>query len=200
MVQTIAYTSAKEETDSEAEVVAEPLKMIANVQTGTPNILLQNTSFRSWVNNDLVAAYRAALDYHCVTEIGSASIPTGGGGGNVYEDVLFTQEVVRAAGYDPSLVVMSPSDALAVQLLTMSSGVTYAFGQAPPTIVVSPSVEDGGGFVCDPGALGVLFLGPAQFAVFEEDAGSTNTSTVRFESSGLFLVQRADAAASLSAS
>jgi hypothetical protein len=200
MIQAIDYASAKEETDTDAEVVSEPLKMIANVSSGTPNILLASDSFRSWVNFDLVSAYRNAVDFHIVDQITNASIPGGGGGNNAYEDILYSQETVRSAGYDPSLVVMSPSDALTVQLLTMSSGVTYAFGQSPPSVVVSPSVEDGGGFVCDPGALGVLFLGPAQFAAFEEDAGSTNTSTVRFESSGLFLVQRADAAASLSAS
>ena len=112
MVQAIDYTSAKEETDTTAEVVNEPLKMIANVSTGTPNILLANQSFRSWVNNDLATAYRFALDYHIVTEIAGASIPTGGGGGNVYEDILYSQEVVRAAGYTPSLVVVSPADAL----------------------------------------------------------------------------------------
>jgi hypothetical protein len=45
-----------------------------------------------------------------------------------------------------------------------------------------------------------LFLGPFSFVVFEENNGTTNTSTVRAESSGRFVVQRADAAAKLSGS
>jgi len=45
-----------------------------------------------------------------------------------------------------------------------------------------------------------LFLGGFTLATFEEDNGTTNLSTVRGESSGLFVVQRADAAASLSGS
>jgi hypothetical protein len=82
----------------------------------------------------------------------------------------------------------------------MGSGSTYAFTQTPPTFVVSPAVQDGAGFVCDPGALGIPVPGPFVFATFEENSGTTNTSTVRGESSGLFLVQRPDAAATLASS
>ncbi|HEX6580327.1 MAG TPA: hypothetical protein VF195_05585 [Actinomycetota bacterium] len=42
----------------------------------------------------------------------------------------------------------------------------------------------------DPAAAGTLFLSPARFAVFEENAGATNSSTARFESHGIFIVQR----------
>jgi len=56
-----------------------------------------------------------------------------------------------------------------------------------------------GGFVAH-AALGILFLSPFTLRVFEEEAGQTNTSTVRAESNGLFLVQRPDAAAVLSGS
>lgn len=48
-----------------------------------------------------------------------------------------------------------------------------------------------------PAALGVLFLSPFSLQAFEEEAGSTNASTVRAESNGLFLVQRPDAAATI---
>jgi hypothetical protein len=110
----------------------------------------------------------------------------------------YSQEVVRAAGYSPDLVVVSPADALAIQLLVMADGDHYAFSQQLPSFVVTTAVADGEGFVADSSALGTLFLGPFAFAAFEENAGSTNTSTVRAESSGLFVVQRPDAAASLS--
>jgi hypothetical protein len=127
--------------------------------------LLAHEAFRQWVNVDLLAAYRTALDTHIIDEIHSASIPAGGGGGRVFEDILFTQEVVRAAGYQPDLVVVSPADALAIQLLVMQGGDSYAFSQQLPTLVVTTAVV-----------------------------------TVRAESSGRFVVQRADAAATLSGS
>lgn len=144
-----------------------------------------------------MGAYRAALDYHIVGEIASATTTPSSGGQNAFEDVLYAQEAVRAAGYSPDLVVLSPSDALDIQLLQMSAGATYAFAQQMPNMVISTSVGDGDGFVCDTAAAGTLFLGPFTLAMFEEEAGQTNTSTVRAESSGIFVVQRPDAIANL---
>ncbi len=199
MVKAIDSTDPKEETDTVAEAFPAELKMIANVSSGTPNILLASSAFVGWVNNDLVTAYRLAVDTHIVGEIDAASIPAGGGGANAFEDVLYTREVVRAAGYSPDLVVVSPADALAIRLLQMTGGDSYAFAQQLPTFVVTNAVDDGAGFVMDSQSLGTLFLGPFVFQAFEENNGTTNTSTVRAESSGRFVVQRSDAAATLSA-
>jgi hypothetical protein len=200
MIRTIAATTTKPETDTTAEVVNEPLKQIATVSKGTPNVLLANDAFRSWVNADLLTAYRRAVDAHIVTEVAAAGIQGGGGGANAFEDVLYSQEVVRAAGYSPNAVVLSPADALAIQLLQLSGGDSYVFAQPAPSFVVTPAVADGEGFVADTAALGILFLSPFSLQAFEENSGQTNTSTVRAESNGLFLVQRPDAAATLSAS
>lgn len=200
MLRDIAEVTPKPETATVAEVVAEPLRQIATVSTGTPNVLLQSASFRSWVNTDLTAAYRNAVDAHVVDEIANAGIPVGGGGSNPFEDVLYSQEVVRAAGYSPNIVVVSPADALAIELLQLSGGDSYVFAQPAPAFVVTPAVDDGGGFVADATAIGILFLSAFSLQTFEEEAGKTNTSTVRGESTGLFLVQRPDAAATLSAS
>jgi hypothetical protein len=161
-------------------------------------MLLQSDSFRSWVNADLRAAYLAPLDAHIVTEITAASIPAASGGTNDFEAVLVAEEAVRAAGYDPDLVVVSPADALSIELLQLTGGDSYVFQPTPPALVVSPAVSDGEGFVADSSALGILFLGPFSLQAFEEEAGTTNSSTVRAESNGLSLVQRPDAAASLS--
>jgi hypothetical protein len=200
VVRDILATSTKAETDTVSEVVALPLKQIATISSQTPNVLLQNQNFRQWVNDDLLASYRAGVDAHIVAEIGSAGIGSGpGGGANTFEDILYAQEVVRAAGYRPDVVVVSPTDALSVQLTMLHSGDSYAFTQSAPTFVVSNAVSDGEGFVADAGSLGILFLSPFTIQAFEENAGSTNTSTVRAESNGLMVVQRPDAAATISA-
>ncbi|MGZ5343048.1 MAG: hypothetical protein ACXWZU_12455 [Actinomycetota bacterium] len=104
---------------------------------------------------------------------------------------------MRAAGYRPDLVAMSPTDGLELQLISLEGGASYVFAQALPSVVVSNSIADGEGFVCDSSALGTLFLSPFSFGTFEENAGQTNTSTVRGESNGVFVVQRLDAAASI---
>ena len=64
--------------------------------------------------------------------------------------------------------------------------------------ITDATIGDDEGFVFDSSALGTLFLGPFALAVFEEAAGSTNSSTVRAESNGRFVVQRPAAAATLS--
>ena len=125
MIQTIDYTSTKEETDSVAEVVNEPLKMIANVSSGTPNILLANDSFRSWVNSDL---RRPRTGTRSTITSSPRSLRRGSAreaaATTCYEAILYSQEVVRAAGYSPDIVVVSPSDALAIQLLADELAVT----------------------------------------------------------------------------
>ena len=187
--------SDKPETSTVAEVVNPALKQIATVSTGTPNVLLANDNFRSWVNGDLTLAFRRAVDAHIVAQVAAASIPNGDGGLGPYESILYAQETVRAAGYNPTLIVCSPGDALMISLLQHSSGVSYVFGQELPTMVVTPSIGDDDGFVCDPTALGTLYLSPFTLAAFEEAAGKTNASTVRAEANGLFIVQRPSAAA-----
>ena len=55
--------------------------------------------------------------------------------------MLYTQETVRAAGYSPDLVVVPPGDALAIQLVMVTSGDHYAFAQMMPRFVVSTAVS-----------------------------------------------------------
>jgi hypothetical protein len=198
MVRDIDDVTEKPSTDTVSELLSAPMQQIATISKATPNVLLEHAGFRGWVQNDLGLAWRQAVDTHIVGEITTAVTTISAGGTNVYEDVLYAQSAVAAEGYTASLVVVSPADALAIQLLQLSGGSTYAFAVAPPTLVVSPSVSDGAGFVLDPAAAGTLYLSPARFEVFEENAGQTNTSTARFESHGTFVVQRPGAIALLS--
>jgi hypothetical protein len=198
MIRNVDAVTAKPETATVSELVAAEVKQIATISSGTPNVLLENTAFRGWVQQDLTLAYREAVDYHVITAIAAATTTTSTGGPNNYEDILYAQSAVAAQGYNASVVVLSPADALGIQLLQMASGVTYAFNQTPPQMVVTANVADGAGFVLDPAAAGTLYLSPARFAVFEENAGSTNSSTARFESHGVFVVQRPTAIGLLS--
>jgi hypothetical protein len=197
MIRDIDDTSSKPESSTVAEVAQAPLKQIATVSTQIPNVLLAGQDFTGWTNADLLGAYRGAIDAHIVSEVDGAGIAAAsvGDAENVYEAVLYAQEQVRSAGYAPDMLALSPADALALQLLMLTGGDHYAFATPAPQFVVSPSIEGGFGFVCDTASLGRLFLSPFRFEVFEENAGSTNSSTVRAESNGLFVVQRPDAAA-----
>ena len=198
MVRDIDDVTEKPSTNTVSELLSVPVSQIATISKGVPNVLLANTGFRGWVGADLSLAYRNAVDTHVVGEI-TTSVTTvySGSPANVYEETLFAAAAVRGEGYTPSLIVVSPADALAIELLQLAGGVSYAFSQSAPTMIVTPSVADGAGFVLDPQAAGTLYLSPAAFQTFEENSGQTNSSTARFESHGAFVVQRPAAIALL---
>jgi hypothetical protein len=50
-------------------------------------------------------------------------------------------------------------------------------------------------YVLDTGAAGTLFITDARLESFEENSGQTNTTTVRLEANGVFVVHRVGAIA-----
>jgi hypothetical protein len=191
MVRAIDAVTAKPETATVSELLAVQLQQVATVSSGTPNVLLETAAFAQWVAFDLQLAWRRALDYMVTTAITAATIAVSpSAAGNIYEDIETARSAVESNGYSGSLVVLSPGDALDLRLLTMASGVSYAFAQQEPAIVVTPAVQDGAGLVMDPANAGTLYLSPARLATFEEANGTTNSSTVRFENHSAYSVQR----------
>jgi hypothetical protein len=95
MVRDIAEDQAKLETSTEAEVSSAAVHQIASVSTGIPNVLLESNLFVNWVQTDLMLAWRYAVDDHVVDKITAASIPTGGGGSNAFEDIPTARRSLR---------------------------------------------------------------------------------------------------------
>jgi hypothetical protein len=54
--------------------------------------------------------------------------------------------------------------------------------------------------VVDSTAFGKLYVGPVSLSTFEENAGKTNSSLVRFEGAGVFGTERQNAAVRIAAS
>jgi hypothetical protein len=200
MLRGIASTAQKAETSSEAEVATEELLQCATVSSGVPNIMLENQQFRSFISLDLSLAYAAAVDVHCIDQINAASPPDGAPGANLIEGVLNAALAVAGAGYSPSVLAASPEDLLALLLTQQPGSQDYVSTFASQIDLGVRKVAVAGldqPMVLDPAALGVLYTSPVRFATFEESAGQTNSSTVRIESNVLYLVQRADAVATV---
>jgi hypothetical protein len=202
MIRAVDAVSTKPETGTETELLTATVKQIATVESGIPNVLLEHSQFRSFIEQDVRLAYNEAVDYHVVTEILAAN-PSAAtvGGSNPVEVALYAAEDVRAAGYEPDVLVMSPGDTLAFTLTQLTGGDSYI--RTPNLglrLVTAKNLSDDEGFVMDSSAAGQLFLSPARLQAFEENAGKTNSSTVRFESNGLFVVQRVDAIVALAGS
>jgi hypothetical protein len=193
MVRAIDAVTDKPETDTTAEVVPLPLKQVANVSDGIPLILFASDTFRQWIQNDVELAWRYSIDKRVVDKILAATTAVlDGSPDNVFEEVLYARATVAAAGYRPNVVVVSPNDALAIELLQMTGGDSYAFSQDAPAMVVTPSVADGAGFVADASATGTLYSSPTRFETFIADPRK-NTYIARYESNSEFQVHRPDA-------
>jgi hypothetical protein len=201
MIRDIVAVSTKPETDTETELVTEELKQIATVESGVPNIMLENAAFRDWIGFDLRLAYASAIDAHVIGEIEAAAPPfITGTSGALLEELAEAAESVSAAGYAPSVVAGTPLYLRALMFTLQPSGDNYVFsGNQIPDLglrrVAVPGMPNP--IVMDPAAAGVLYASPVSLRTFEENAGKTNTSTVRIESNGLFVVQRLDAIAML---
>jgi hypothetical protein len=198
MVRDLAATSAKPETATQAELLNVPLHQIATVESEVPNIMLESAALRGWIDEDLRLAFASGVDAHVLAQIEAASPATGGAGGDLLESILLAAAAVADAGYSPSLFVANPDIQIDLTLATQPGTGDYIFSGNPMPLQGLQRVAVAGAmvaYVIDPGAAGTFYSSPVTIATFEENAGKTNTSTVRIESNGVFIVQRVGAIA-----
>jgi hypothetical protein len=118
-----------------------------------------------------------------------------------------TITVMRASGYNPNLLILTPAADEALDLLV--SGVTggtadYVFspGQFGPelwglTRRVSKSIPASA--IVDTRVFGKLYASRVSLARFEENSGASNTSLIRLETHGVFGVERSAGAIRIAA-
>jgi hypothetical protein len=196
----IDAVTTKAEVDTQTELVPVPLLQVAAVELGVPNVMLSSASFRSWIDNDLAFTYKSGVDDMVKEAIQGAGAAPASGGSNIFEQIAFASSDVQVNGYRPSLVALSPGDALALKLLMLTGGDSYVFSTPEPTVLVTATLADSEGFVADASSAGVLYATGAQLQSFEENSGSSNSSTVRYESHAAFAIERVDAIVTLEAS
>ncbi len=127
---------------------------------------------------------------------------------NLLEGARKAITLVQAAGYNPTVIAASPEHLEDLDLLTSSgTEAIYQFAVA----ATGPNASNLWGLekvvvkgldsplVLDPAAAGILYRSPIRFGAFEENAGQTNSSTVRLEAHALFVIQRPDAIAEVPA-
>jgi HK97 family phage prohead protease len=203
VIRPLAATTPKPETSSVLEVVTVPLKQVASVQSGIPNVYLQQPLFNTVIEADLRLAVSEAIDKLVLDAI--AASPAGPGAGSLIVAVRGAITVLQAIGYSPDTLILRPEDSEALDVLTTGAAdEDYVFspGQPAPGIWglsrrVSKSAASP--IVVDTTAFGRLYSTAISLARFEEHDGSTNTSLVRLEGQAAFGVERPDAAVRLTA-
>jgi hypothetical protein len=197
MVRDIAAVTPKPELTTTVTVATEPLHQIAVVSTGIPNVLLQGAMLPSWTESDLRFAYSVALDSHVSDEIAAAGPTAAPAGADILESILLAAETVAAEGYAPSILAASPEFLIALRLAVQPGTGDYIFSGNELDLGLRRIAVTGldTPYVIDPAAVGTLHLSSVRLATFEENNGTTNSSTVRVESNGVFIVQRVGAVA-----
>jgi hypothetical protein len=185
---------------------------VAGVQTGIPNVYLEQPQIETVIENDLRLSVYDGLD-----ELVRAAIAGSGNQAPSTDNILVSIRkcitTLRAAGYSPNLIILTPT--ASEQIDTMVSGITggtadFVFGPAqfaPGTLFGIPRVESKvvtWPVVMDTRARarahGALYLSPLSLARFEENAGRTNTSLVRLEGHAAYGTERTAAAVRIAAS
>jgi uncharacterized protein len=207
VVRAIDATSNKPETGGTASIQTVTLKQLANVESGIPNIYLEQPMMESVIGTDLRLAYNEGLDKLALDAIAGAGFQ--GTADPTLVGIRKSMTVLQAAGYSPDTVILRPSDAESLDLLVtgLTGGTSdFVFGAgrfAPGQLFglnVRISKTASAPIVLDASAFGKLYVGPVSLSRFEEAAGLTNTSLIRLEGNACFGVERLAAARRIAAS
>ncbi len=203
-VRAIDATSTKPAIGGTVTMTAASLKQVAAMSSGIPNVYLENGDIENIISQDLRLAYSDGLDFHV-----SAQIVASSGTQTLSTDPLLN--VIRRSvsllwsnGYNPDTLILTPANSETIDLL-MSGGTAgwpggYVFGAGqfgPPRIFgmeVRVSKNIANPTLVDSSAYGRLYAGPVSLQRFEENAGASNSSLLRFEGNALFNVERSTAA------
>jgi hypothetical protein len=190
----IDSTGAKIETASAFELVQTALQMVATVQSGIPNIMLLQDNVRSIVNADCLLSYQRGLEDLVSDAFNAATIATGSSGSDLTGAAMHAKKDLAALGYNGTVLLVNPTDYVTAAL---KKGTAEVFARPDPLqtfeLVQVPLFASGTAYLVDPSAAARMYISGVQLASFEENAGKTNTTTVRLEGSALFNIERAAA-------
>jgi hypothetical protein len=208
VVRAIDAVTNKPESASTVTMVVTSVKQLAAVTSGVPNVMLAQSGIESVLGNDLRLAYNDGLDKLILDAIAASGFQAPGTDPLIVS-IRKAMTTIYAAGYNPDTLILTPAAAEALDVLVtgIASGVNdYVFAPAsfaPDRIFgmqrrMSKTIPATA--VVDSQAFGKLYAGPVALASFEENAGKTNSSLVRFEGNAVFGVERQNAAVRIAAS
>jgi phage head maturation protease len=206
VVRALAATTTKPETTTATDIVTVPMKQVATVESNIPNLYLQQSGFDTLVEQDLRLSINVGLDKLVLDGIATAS-NTAPSTDPLLISIRKAITTLLAAGYMPDTLLLPPADAEALDVLqTAGSEKFYVFGAgrfAPGQLFglnVRISKDLPKPTVVDAAAFGKLYVSPVNLARFEVDAGATNRSNIRMETTAAFGVERVAAASRIAAS
>jgi hypothetical protein len=202
VIRPLDATSNKPETSTTAELATLQFEQVATVNPGIPRIHAAQPAFQSYVESDLRLSVSDGLDEvvrRGVVTAGTASTVTG----DILQKVRRAMTVVQGNGYSPNVLAIDPAGAESLDLLRSSGSEQFYLwgpGQGAPggpfgleLRVWKGGTGGPGTAILDSNAFGRFYVAPIELRSFEENAGRTNTLTVRAETHAGYAVERATA-------
>jgi hypothetical protein len=205
VVRAIDAVTNKPEAASTLTLSAVPMKQVAAVQSGIPNVMLEQDQIESVIGQDLRLSINEGLDKLVLDAIAASGFQAPGTD-RFLVSVRKAMTTLFAAGYNPDLLILTPAASEALdtdQSLGSEKFWTFGAGNFAPRQVFGLSIRISktipAAAVVDSQALGRLYASPISLASFEENAGKTNTTLVRMEGHAAFGVERQAAAVRIAA-
>jgi len=200
VVRNIDAVSTKPSAQTAGTVTSVPLRQVAAIESGIPNVYLESQGMASIVETDLRLSVNGGLDSLVQTGLNTSGTVSKGTF-DVLNAVRRGVTAVTAGGYSPNTLLIDAAGAEALDLFRDGAAPgEYVFGPGR----FSPSQLFGldvrvwklaGTAVVDATAYGKLYVSPISLSRFEENAGASNSSTVRLEGHAAFGTERTSAAA-----
>lgn len=204
-VRAVDATSTKPNIGGTITMTAASLKQIAAISSGIPNVYLENGSIESIVSQDLRLAYSDGLDFHANAQIVASSGTQTLASDPLLNVIRRSVSLLWSLGYNPDTVLLTPANAETLDTLTTGGTAGYPGPPLfPPAGQFSPETIWGlqrrisknlaNPVVLDSSAYARLYAGPVSLQRFEENAGASNSSLLRFEGNALLNVEHSGAA------
>lgn len=178
-------------------LVNEPLVEFAVTIDDIPNAVLEFAPlFRQFLENDARFMIDSAIDEHVMTKILAATPPNELTGTGLIAQVRNGIAAHRAEGANPTLLVVNPTDAAALDLSTDDGGLVFptsSTGTSSPLwgqrIIERAGNGDESPLLIDRGMLGALYIGSMRIDADPYSGFKRNLTTLRFEIKGLMHVR-----------
>jgi hypothetical protein len=202
VARTLNAVTSKATVDTTTAAVVEDLQQFAVVLPTIPNQILQSIpAFTDFMNSEGAFQIAKAIDTHVLAQIVAATPLFSNTGTSTIDKVRTQIGTMRGSGANPTLLVVSPTDATALDLSADAGGYVFATrdtGTASPIFGCTVVERIGGGsdpmYLIDPEMLGVLYLGSMRFDADPYTGFATNTTNLRVEVNALFHVRNVQGA------
>jgi hypothetical protein len=201
-------TTDKASLDVTLALVAENLQQMAILVPDVPNAILESVSaLRAFLNAEMSFQIAKALDAHIMSQVVAATPPFGQSGSDLISKLRNGIASMRAEGANPTITVLNPTDAAALDLAADAGGFVFATrdtGSSSPLWGLRVIERIGAGteppYLIDVDMLGRLYLGSLRFEADPFSGFKKNLTTLRLEARALFHVRNAKGARRVAAS